>query len=64
MAGEHLLLADTPDDFVDCCIRLLVAPVLGATLAGNARRLVEEGYSWTGIGNRLLATVDELVKKE
>ena len=60
--GKHLLLADTPDDFVDCCIRLLDDPLLGAKLAGNARRLVEDSYSWKGIGNRLLTALDDLVE--
>jgi len=58
VSGKHLLLADTPQDFADCCIRLLVDPALVATLTTNARRLVEDHYSWDQIGIRLLEAID------
>ena len=43
--GKHLLLADTPEDFIQAVLRLLHDRVLASTLSSNLRRLVEEKYS-------------------
>lgn len=48
--GEHLLQAETPEDFASACQRLLADPGMAATMARAARRMVEENYSWTAIG--------------
>lgn len=45
-AGEHILVADEPEAIAEACVRLLCDPVLRATMAHNARRLVEEHYTW------------------
>jgi glycosyltransferase involved in cell wall biosynthesis len=42
--GEHLLIADTPDNFVNACFTLLQDKELAHHLAQNARRLVLEKY--------------------
>jgi len=42
--GEHLLVADTPDAFVNACVMLLQDRELTHHLALNARRLVLERY--------------------
>ena len=44
--GEHLLAAETPQEFAACVLQLLQHPDQAAKLAENARRLVEEKYSW------------------
>ncbi len=44
--GEHLLVADEPEAFAGCVLRLLCEPELGARLAAAGRRLVEEKYDW------------------
>ena len=44
--GEHLLVADEPEAFAGHVIRLLNGPALADHLAANARRLVEERYTW------------------
>ena len=43
--GEHLLLAERDDGFVDACLAVLSDRALAARLARNARRLVESRYS-------------------
>ena len=43
--GEHLLLADTPEDFAAAVLRLTADPDLRARLAENGYRLVAERYS-------------------
>jgi glycosyltransferase involved in cell wall biosynthesis len=46
-SGEHLLVADTPQAFAAACLQLLTEPARAAALAVNARKLVEERYSWS-----------------
>ncbi len=46
---RELLLADDPAQFAEQTARLLRDAALGERLAGEARRLVEERYSWTAI---------------
>ena len=50
---EDILIADTPDDFARQTLRLLDDFVLRARLAANARRLVEQTYTWDRIGGQL-----------
>jgi glycosyltransferase involved in cell wall biosynthesis len=47
---QHLLLADTPDDFAAAVGRLLDDPGLRASLGASARRLVEQHYDWSLLG--------------
>ena len=44
--GEHLLLADTPEDFAAACARLLEDSALRARLAANAHELWLARYTW------------------
>jgi polysaccharide biosynthesis protein PslH len=50
---RHLLIADEPEAFADCAIRLLKDNALRERLAAAGRRLVEERYDWPIIGARL-----------
>jgi glycosyltransferase involved in cell wall biosynthesis len=61
LARTHLLLADSAQDFAECCVRLLADRELAAKLAANARRLVEDRYSWDAIGTGLLQAIDGLM---
>lgn len=54
--GEHLLVADAPDDFADAVISLLRDRVLATRLAVAGRKLVEERYDW----RRALASLDDV----
>ncbi len=44
--GEHLLLADRPEDFADRVLTLMSDESLRLRLGQNGRRLVEERYDW------------------
>jgi glycosyltransferase involved in cell wall biosynthesis len=44
--GEHLLLADTPQEFAERCLALLDDASLGARITDTAWRLVAENFSW------------------
>ncbi len=59
--GTHLLIADTPRAFAEKTIQLLQSPETRATLAANARALVETRYDWAGIGQRFAQLVEETV---
>lgn len=54
---DQVLLAEHPADFAHAIRRLLHDPALRATLAANARRFVEEHYSWA----THLQTLDTLI---
>jgi glycosyltransferase involved in cell wall biosynthesis len=51
---EHLLVADSPEQFADKTVKLLCDPNRRSTLGRNARELVERRYSWRMIGGQLL----------
>lgn len=53
--GEHLLIADTAAAFAAAIDRLLAAPALRASLAVNARALVEERFSWAHVARQFEA---------
>ena len=53
--GEHLLIADTAEDFAQAISNLFGNPELANTLSENGRRLVCERYSWEVVGDRLLS---------
>lgn len=57
-AGEHLLVADTPQAFAAAVVRLLDDAELRARLARNGRRLVAERYDWNATLPRFLDFVE------
>jgi len=57
---EHLLLADTPETFSAAVLRLLEDDNLATRIRDNARRLVQDRYSWTTIWGDLLTAYKEL----
>jgi polysaccharide biosynthesis protein PslH len=52
--GKHVLIAETPDNFVDQIDRVLSNLTLRMSLATAGREIVEQVYSWAVIGKRLL----------
>src|SRR5207247_202030 len=44
--GEHLLIADDPEDFATAVVRLLEEPQLGAGMGKAARELVRRQFGW------------------
>ena len=59
--GEHLLVADTPEQFADACTALLTDAARRALLAQNGRSLFERAYGWTrireGVASEVLSAV-------
>ena len=51
--GEHLLLADTGDDFADACQRLARHDALRLRMTTAASELVEAQYDWRRIEDQI-----------
>jgi glycosyltransferase involved in cell wall biosynthesis len=58
--GEHLLLADDPQEIADRVEQVLADPVLARRLGDAGRRLAEERYSWAVVTDRLEQFYDVL----
>jgi glycosyltransferase involved in cell wall biosynthesis len=58
--GTHLVLAESADEFVAAIVAVARDPELADRLAGNARALVAERFSWESIGGRIRDAVARL----
>lgn len=58
--GEHLLIADKPDEFARHLINLLLNNGLRTRLSENAMQLVKDNYDWKVIKPRFLRLVDQV----
>lgn len=56
--GEHLMVAESPDEFAEACVRLLDNEALAARLAMHARALVHGRYDWQRIGDALIDQIE------
>jgi polysaccharide biosynthesis protein PslH len=61
--GEHLLIADSVELFVERTVRLLTDKMLYERIATNARRLVIGWYDWDVIAAKLLRTYADLLNQ-
>ena len=61
--GEHVLVADTPQDFAESTLRLLDEPVLAKRLAENGRKLAEEKYDWQVVLKHMDAVYEHLAEQ-
>jgi glycosyltransferase involved in cell wall biosynthesis len=59
--GQHVLTADTAEEFATELIRLLDSQTLREQLANEGRKLVEDHYSWEAIGGKLDAFYRRMV---
>ncbi|MFA6001913.1 MAG: glycosyltransferase family 4 protein [Thermoleophilia bacterium] len=62
--GEHLLLADTPEDFSRAVLKLQEDGDLYEKLRDNARRLVEEKYDWPVLARKFEAAIERAAKQK
>lgn len=60
--GAHLLIADTPEAFIEQIICLLGDQALRQQLAQGAVDVVRRTYSWDTIGHSLVAAYEEAVE--
>ena len=59
--GEHLLVADSAEDFAAAVVRLLRDRELGRKLGTAGRRFVEDEYSWESAGARLESLYERIL---
>lgn len=59
--NHNVLLASTPEEYVEAILRLFADDGLKKTLGENGRQLAEEVYSFRKIGAKLCTIYDELV---
>jgi glycosyltransferase involved in cell wall biosynthesis len=58
--GEHILVADSPESFVQAVLRLFRDPELRAGLAARALDTVRRLYGWDHAGENLLRAYESL----
>ena len=61
-SGQHLLIADTAEDFAQAALRVLGDRQLASQLARNGRVLVETRYDYRVVGPRLRAWYHDVVR--
>ena len=61
--GEHLLTGDSPEQFAEKTIRLLLDRTLYEKIVANGRQLVVNHYAWDEIAKRLMRLYEELVER-
>lgn len=59
--GEHLLVADTAEDFANHVVALLRDPARRRQLGTAARHLVTTRYAWEIVGDQLLDAYDQAI---
>jgi sugar transferase (PEP-CTERM/EpsH1 system associated) len=62
--GEHLLVADTPQEFAAAVTRLLRDPALGERIAAAGRRRVLERYDWRAVCPQMDAVYERLAARD
>ena len=55
--NTHLLIADTPEQFAHCTLKLLSDSILRKELASNAYKLVQQQYNWATVSTQFLNIV-------
>lgn len=59
--GEHYLVADKPEDFSNCVVRLLDDKELANSMTESANRFVRECYTWQVVGRRFADVIQPLL---
>lgn len=58
--GEHVLVADTPEEFAQSTLELLANPSLAEKIAQRGRKLAEDNYDWQVVLQRMDAVYENL----
>ena len=62
--GRHLLIADTAEDFAECCIRLLQDRALSGELAEAGWQRFIKRYTWDAVQPAVESVVKEVANKD
>jgi glycosyltransferase involved in cell wall biosynthesis len=63
VSGEHLLMADKPEEFAASVVALLNDAPLREQLGRSARRLVESSFGWSGAGRIFQGILDRVAEQ-
>jgi len=61
--GEHLLVADDPDEFAESVVKILKNPEMGINLGRSGFNLVKENYSWSSITEKLEKIYKKIIEE-
>lgn len=61
--GEHLVVAEGDESFAEATRRLLKRPDERRRIGANARRLIEQRYTWSAIESLVTRKVEEAMRK-
>ena len=59
--GEHLLIADTPEQFATAIVRLIDDPAFGRELGRRAGALARLEFDWSEVATRFAGTCRQLI---
>ncbi len=59
----HILIGDTPQEFAKHVVHLIGSPEERKRLGANARRLVENEYSWESVGKRFIELYRRVIER-
>jgi glycosyltransferase involved in cell wall biosynthesis len=59
--GYEILLADSPENFAEKCLRILDRPSVGETLAENAWRKFNEKWTWEAQAGKVAQIVEKVL---
>jgi glycosyltransferase involved in cell wall biosynthesis len=62
--GNDIIIADTPRDFADACLRMLQDDARRLQIARAARQLVVENFSWSAVTPEFAALLEQNSDKE
>ncbi len=57
----NVLMAEDAQTFADCCLQILESPELRNRLSREGRRLIEDRYSWSTLGDQVTGLFEELI---
>ena len=60
--GAHLRITETTGECIAACKQLLASPGERGRLAANARRLVEQEYTWETVAEQLCDVVEQVMR--
>lgn len=60
--GEHLIVADTPEDFAEGILHLFNDERLRYNLGSNARKLIEQQFTWDKYAEKMINIYKEIIK--
>lgn len=64
ISGQHVLAADSPNEFADLCVSAMNHPEQYDMIRTKANSLMKEQYSWTGIMNKFEKQLREMCEDD